>query len=87
MAVRAEYLDDPDGGGLKGINLPGRPNSAIMSPDPNGNVSSIAFTLNIRPVANLKFQPEIRYDHTSYQGGFDGDEDRFVFGAGVTYLF
>lgn len=87
VAVRAEYLDDPDGGGLKGINLPGRPGSAIMSPDPNGNVSSIAFTLNIRPVANLKFQPEIRYDHTSYQGGFDGDNDRFVFGAGVTYLF
>ena len=87
VAVRAEYLDDPDGGGLKGITLPGRPGSAIMSSDPNGDMASVALTLNWRPVSSIKVQPEIRYDHTSYTGGFDGHEDRIVFGAGVTYLF
>lgn len=87
LAVRAEYLDDPDGGGLKGINLPGRPNSAITSTDPDGKISSVALTLNYKPVPNIKIQPEIRYDHTSYKGGFDGHESRVVFGAGVSYLF
>ena len=87
MALRGEYLDDPDGGGLKGITLPGRPGSAITSPDPDGNIESIALTFNLRPTPNIKIQPEIRYDHTSYTGGFDGKKDRLIFGAGVSYLF
>jgi hypothetical protein len=87
VALRAEYLNDPDGGGLKGINLPGRPNSAILSTDPDGDISSIALTLNIRPVPNIKIQPEVRFDHTSYKGGFDGHENRTVIGLGASYLF
>jgi hypothetical protein len=87
VAMRAEHLDDQDGGGIKGIAFPGRPNSAILSPDPSGIVDSVAFTVNWRPVQYIKVQPEVRYDHTSYTGGFDGKEDRVVFGAGVSYLF
>jgi hypothetical protein len=87
IALRGEYLDDPDGGGLKGIALPGRPGSAIMSAEPDGSLSSLTLTLNFRPAPNLKIQPEIRYDHTSYAGGLDGHKDRFVVGAGVSYLF
>lgn len=86
-ALRAEYLDDGDGAGLKGITLPGRPGSAILSPDADGAITSVAFTLNLRPTASIKIQPELRYDHTAYEGGFDGEEDRFVIGAGVTYSF
>jgi hypothetical protein len=87
VALRAEYLDDPDGGGLKGINLPGRDNSAILSPDLDGDLASVTLTLNITPVPNIRIQPEIRYDHTSYSGGLDGEKDRFIVGAGVSYLF
>jgi hypothetical protein len=87
LALRAEYLDDEDGFGLKGVNFPGRPGSAITSPDPNGNVESVALTFNWRPVPRIKIQPEVRYDHTSYTGGFDGQKNRVVFGAGATYLF
>lgn len=87
LAMRAEYLDDEDGFGIKGVNFPGRPNSAIMSPDPNGQVESVALTLNWRPVPRIKIQPEVRFDHTSYNGGFDGKRDRVVVGAGATYLF
>lgn len=86
-AVRAEYLDDREGAGLKGINLPGRPGSAILSPDPDGSITSVALTFNIKPVPSVRIQPELRYDRTSYQGGFDGEEDRFIIGAGVTYSF
>ncbi|MBL9129239.1 MAG: outer membrane beta-barrel protein [Verrucomicrobiales bacterium] len=86
-AVRAEYLDDREGAGLKGINFPGRPGSAILSPDVDGTVTSVALTFNIRPLPSVKIQPEVRYDRTSYTGGFDGEEDRFIVGAGVTYSF
>jgi hypothetical protein len=87
LALRAEYLDDQDGGGIKGIAFPGRPNSAILSPDPDGQIESVALTLNWRPVPQIKIQPEVRYDHTSYSGGFDGKKDRVVFGAGASYLY
>lgn len=87
LALRAEYLDDPNGFGIPGIALGGRAGSAITSPDPKGNLSSVTLTLNYKPVPSIKIQPEIRYDHTSYDKGFDGHDDRFIVGAGVSYLF
>ena len=85
--VVAEYLDDPDGGGLKGISLRGDPSTRIMSPDANGSIASVAFTLNFKPVPSVKIQPEIRFDTTSYKGGFDGKDNRVVVGIGASYLF
>jgi hypothetical protein len=61
--------------------------SAITSVDTEGDLSSITLTLNYKPVPNVKVQPEIRYDHTSYAGGFDGQDSRFLVGAGISYLF
>jgi hypothetical protein len=94
LALRAEYLDDQDGFGLNGVGFPGRPSSGIgsvfpsgASPDANGQVESVAVTLNWRPMPHIKIQPEVRYDHTSYTGGFDGKRDRVVFGVGASYLF
>lgn len=87
LGLRAEYLDDQDGFGINGLALGGRAGSAIVSPDPNGEISSVALTLNYRPVPNVKIQPEVRYDHTTYKNGFDGQTDRFLVGAGVSYLF
>lgn len=87
LALRAEYLNDPDGFGLKGVGFPGRSGSAITSGDADGDVASVALTLNWKPVPHIKIQPEIRYDHTSYKDGFDGQEDRVTVGMGVSYLF
>jgi hypothetical protein len=87
LALRAEYLNDPDGGGLKGISLGGRAGSALTSADPDGELTSVALTLNIRPLPNVRLQPEIRFDNTSYKGAFDGQENRFVVGMGASYLF
>jgi hypothetical protein len=87
LALRAEYLDDQDGFGIPGISLAGRPGSAITSTDTDGTLSSITLTLNYKPLPNVKIQPEIRWDHTSYAGGFDGQDDRFMIGAGISYLF
>lgn len=87
LAFRGEYLGDPDGGGLKGINLPNRPNSAILSPDPDGDIASLTLTLTFKPVPYVRIQPELRYDTTAYSGGYDGSTERFTVGAGVSFLF
>jgi hypothetical protein len=87
LGFRGDFVNAPDGVGIVGISLPGRPNSAIMSADPDGNIGSLTLTLTYMPVPGLRFQPEIRYDYTSYEGGFDGEESRWIVGAGVSYLF
>lgn len=87
VALRAEHLDDKDGFGLKGIALGGRAGSALMSPDPTGDLQSLTLTFTYKPLPNVRIQPEVRYDHTSYAGAFDGDDSRFMVGAGVSYLF
>jgi hypothetical protein len=87
LAFRGEYVDAPDNFGIKGINLPGRPNSAINSPDLAGNIASFTLTYNWLPAPNVIIQPELRYDTTSFEGGYDGEESRFTIGAGISYLF
>ena len=87
LALRGEFLDDQDGFGINGVGLGGRAGGAIVSPDADGNLSSLTLTLNYKPVPNIKIQPEIRFDHTTYKNGFDGDESRFIIGMGISYLF
>ncbi len=79
-AVRAEYLSDPDG--------------VDASADPLGfplnsgqDLSSVAFTLNFKPLPQIKIQPEIRYDHTTLTDGFGTQDNRVFIGAGISYLF
>ena len=87
MTLRAEFLDDADGFGIKGVGFPGRPGSAITSPDADGTVTSVALTLNWKPVPYIKIQPEVRFDKTSYEDGFDGEDSRIIIGMGASYLF
>lgn len=86
LAFRGEFLDDEDGLGIKNVpvyNFLG----AITSPDANGNLASFTLTLNLKPCPSLKIQPEVRYDVTSYAGGFDGRRNQIIVGCGVSYLF
>ncbi len=87
LAFRGDYINSPDG--VLGPAV--RPNagigSSVFATDPDGDLSSLTLTLNYKPVASLKIQPEIRFDHTSFKGGLDGKKDRVIVGVGVTYLF
>jgi len=83
LAMRVDFVDSPDG--VLGPAV--RPGAGIVTPDADGNLGSVTLTLNYKPVPNLKIQPEIRYDFTSYSGGLDGKTDRVILGAGVSYLF
>ena len=91
IAVRVEYLRDQDAFGIPGVpggGFRGNPGSVITaSGDTDGDLTSVALTLNIKPVPNIKLQPEIRFDNTSYKNGFDGQESRFLIGMGASYLF
>lgn len=92
VAFRAEYLDDANGMGIKGVGLPFSYPAAdtaigFGSPQPNGDLESFTATLNLKPAPNLKIQPEIRYNHTSYTGGFNGMNHQFIIGCGASYLF
>jgi hypothetical protein len=86
LALRADFVDDRNG--LLGPAV--RPGAGLpFSPDSDGNLGSVTLTLNLKPTPNIKIQPEIRYDYTSYSNGLEvgGKKDRIIVGAGVTYLF
>jgi hypothetical protein len=79
-AVRAEFLSDKDGVDASGDPLGFGLNSG-------NDLASVAFTLNIKPTPNIKIQPEVRYDHTSFKNGFGTKSDRVIVGAGASYMF
>ncbi len=90
VALRAEFLNDQDGWGLNttfGAPTPFGTGSGITSTGSQGELESFTFTFNLHPTAALKIQPEIRYNHTSYAGGFGGKRDQVIIGAGASYLF
>ena len=79
IAFRGDYMKDSDGAATSGLlGFPVNPGMDLLS---------ATLTLNYHPVPNIKIQPEVRYDHTSLAGGFDGQRHRFLLGAGVSYLF
>ncbi len=83
VALRADYIRNEDG--VLGPAV--RPGAGITSTDTDGDLGSVTFTVNWKPVSTIKIQPELRYDYTSYKKGLDGDKGRFIAGMGVTYLF
>jgi hypothetical protein len=83
LGLRTEFLSDAHGVDISGGAL------GFQNPPGTGqDLTSVALTLNYKPLPNLKIQPEVRYDHTSWSGGFvDGKQDRWIVGAGISYLF
>ena len=86
LALRADFVDNRDG--LLGPAV--RPGAGLpLSTDAHGSLGSVTLTFNYKPAPNIKIQPEIRYDYTSYSKGLEanGKKDRIIIGAGVSYLF
>jgi len=87
VAFRGDFINSPDGVLGPAVRPGAGIGSSVFATDPDGDLSSLTLTLNYKPVASLKIQPEIRFDHTSFKGGLDGKKDRVIVGVGVTYLF
>jgi len=83
LALRADYIDSPDGV----LGPPVRPGAGITTTDTDGSLASFTLTLNWKPAPNIKIQPEVRFDTTSYNDGLDGHDSRLIVGAGISYLF
>ena len=83
LALRTEFLSDKDG-----VDASGGALGFLNPPGTGQDIFSVALTLNYKPVASIKIQPEVRFDHTSWSHGFvPGKQDRVIFGAGISYLF
>jgi len=84
VALRADYIDSPDP--LMGLGPAVRPGAGITTVG-DSYLGSVTCTLNLKPTQNIKIQPEIRYDYTSFSGGLDGSDNRVTIGCGVSYMF
>ena len=86
VALRADFVSQ-DHGVLGPAVRPGAGLTPTGSTLDGGNVGSLTATLNLTPAKNIKIQPEIRYDYTSYSSGYNGDTSRLIIGCGATYMF
>jgi hypothetical protein len=78
-AVRGDYVNDRDGAftsGLLGFPMNG-----------GQELYSATFTLNFSPTPQIKIQPEVRFERTTLEDGFDGAEGRVIAGMGASYIF
>jgi hypothetical protein len=48
---------------------------------------SVTLTVNWKPTANLKVQPEIRWNHSTVSDALNGKSDQVIVGMGVSYTF
>ena len=77
LALRADYLSDPDGyrtGGAFGIG-------AVEH-----NLVSVTGTLNLKTWPNALVRPELRFDSSNLPV-FDGDESQITVALGIAYIF
>ncbi len=78
-ALRGDYINDEKGAGTSGL---------LGFPVNSGQeLFSLTGTLNFHPLASIKIQPEVRYEHTTLEGAFGGHKDRVILGMGASYLF
>jgi hypothetical protein len=79
LAFRQDFLRDKDGSRTEStLGLP-----VGTTPE----LYSSTLTLNLKPVDNFQFRPEIRWDHSDKPNTYNGERDQFTLGAAVAYLF
>ncbi len=78
LAFRQDFLRDKDGTRTQFGGLP-----VGVTPE----LYSSTLTLNLKPVDNFQFRPEVRWDHSDKANTYNGIKDQFTLGAGVAYLF
>ena len=91
-ALRVDFVSDPTGFGT-GNNSPNPSGPGTAFPATiwpggfNQELSSVTFTLNLKPSANIKIQPEVRWNHSTASGTLNGKSDQLIVGVGASYIF
>jgi hypothetical protein len=98
LALRAELIDDPSGFGTV-YNSPDPAKveygagagpafpSSIYTSGEGQELTDVTLTLDYKPAANVKIQPEIRWNHSTVSAALNGKSDQVIVGMGVSYLF
>jgi hypothetical protein len=89
--LRADYIADPTGFGTI-INSPAPGADAafpgsIYTSGSGQRLNSVTLTLDYTPVTRIKIQPEVRWNHSTYQAALNGKKDQVIIGMGASYLF
>ena len=92
-ALRGDWIEDPSG--FATAYQSPNPPSLLFGGLPGGipnhgsgqELMSVTLTLNWKPTANLKVQPELRWDHSTVSGSLDGKSDQVIVGMGASYAF
>lgn len=82
FAVRGDWLKDE--GGARTSEVP------FLAPFPANEgqkITSLTFTLNLKPVESMRIAPELRWDHSSLSDVFAGKSNQVTFGVGAAYFF
>lgn len=79
FAFRGEVVSDEAGAFTSGL---------LGFPQNSGqDIYTGTATLNYWPLPNVKIQPEVRFDATTLDGGYDGTDSRWTVGLGASYIF
>jgi hypothetical protein len=76
LAFRQDYLRDREG-----------TRTQLVTPGLTPELYSSTLTLNLKPVDNFQFRPEVRWDHSDKVATYNGERDQFTLGVGVAYLY
>jgi hypothetical protein len=94
LAVRQDYMKDREDSRVgSSAAFPSPVGGPSIGEGTNPELYSTTVTLNLKPVDNFQFRPEIRWDHSdkhlyNNDGGLaPGARDQFTIGVGVAYLF
>lgn len=82
VAFRSDWLKDA--AGVRTSDVPFR------NPFPTNtgqDLYSVTFTLNYKPLPEVRISPELRWDHSSLNTAFDGHPDQFTIGVGAAYFY
>ncbi|MBI4603812.1 MAG: outer membrane beta-barrel protein [Planctomycetes bacterium] len=85
LSGRWDYFNDADG-----ARTSGAPFTNPFPPNTGQELYSLTFTVNLYPLQtpDLQVRPEIRWDHSTEENAFDGDEeDQVTIGFGTHFLF
>lgn len=82
MALRGDYFNDNDG-----VRTSDAPANAPFAANTGQELYSLTYTLNFKPVPEVRIAPEIRWDRSSWNDAFDGHQDQVTIGFGAAYFY
>lgn len=82
FVLRADYVND-----VNGARTSEAPAPAPFAANDGQELVSVTMTANFMPVEGLKLAPEVRWDRSSLETAFEGEQTQVTAGFGTVYEF